>query len=77
MKKSEFIRKVLKSRKNTVFVNKEQVENALEVFEKIGMVPPKGQIKQRSIWHEDSVMFDPAQDGITLKSLKIVETENE
>ena len=40
MKKSEFIKKVLKSRRNTVFVNKEQVENALEVFESFGMLPP-------------------------------------
>lgn len=40
MKKSEFIKKVLKSPKNTVFVNKEQVENALEVFQRLDMAPP-------------------------------------
>jgi hypothetical protein len=40
MKKSEFIAKVLKSRSNTVFTTKEQVENAIEVFEKFGMEPP-------------------------------------
>lgn len=40
MKKSKFIKQVLKSKDNTVFVNEEQVDNAIEVFEKLGMVPP-------------------------------------
>ena len=40
MKKSEFIKEVLNSFNNTVFVNEDQVENAIEVFLKIGMVPP-------------------------------------
>lgn len=40
MKRSDFINKVLKSRNNTVFVTPEQVENAIEVFEKLGMLPP-------------------------------------
>lgn len=41
MKKSDFIKKVLKSRKNTVFVNEEQVSNSLEIFESLGMVAPE------------------------------------
>ncbi len=40
MKKSKFIKQVLKSKDNTVFVNEEQVANAIEVFEKLGMLPP-------------------------------------
>jgi len=40
MKKSDFIKKVLKSRRNTVFVNKEQVENSIMIFESLGMMPP-------------------------------------
>lgn len=40
MKRSEFIKKVLKSKANTVFTTKEQVENSLEIFEKLGMLPP-------------------------------------
>ena len=40
MKKSEFIKKVLKSKRNTVFVNLEQVENSLMIFESLGMLPP-------------------------------------
>lgn len=45
MKKSEFIKKVLKHKHNTVFTTKEQVENALDVFEKLGMQPPKASFK--------------------------------
>ena len=41
MKKSDFIKKVLKSRKNSVFVNEEQVSNSLEIFESLGMVAPE------------------------------------
>jgi hypothetical protein len=40
MKRSEFYKKVLKNKFNTVFTTKEQVENALEVFESLGMRPP-------------------------------------
>lgn len=40
MKRSKFIKQVLKSKHNTVFVNEDQVANALEVFEKLGMLPP-------------------------------------
>ena len=41
MKKSDFIKKVLKSSKNTVFVSEEQVANSLEIFISLGMVAPK------------------------------------
>ncbi len=44
MKQSTFITKVLKSKKNTVFVNREQVLNAIEVFQKLGMLPPSVKI---------------------------------
>jgi len=41
MKRSEFIEKVLKHEKNTVFVSKAIVERTLEIFEDLGMLPPK------------------------------------
>jgi hypothetical protein len=41
MKRSKFITKVLKDFSNTVFTTKEQVEVALELFEKLGMLPPE------------------------------------
>lgn len=41
MKRSKFIAKVLKSFSNTVFTTKEQVEVALDIFEKLGMLPPE------------------------------------
>ncbi len=55
MKKSEFIKKVLKSKSNTVFVNEDQVENAIEVFLKIGMVPPvnKGKVELQELDNGD------------------------
>jgi len=37
MKKSQFIKEVLSDTSNTVFVNEEQVENTIELFEKLGM----------------------------------------
>jgi hypothetical protein len=40
MKKSDFIEKVLKHDKNTVFVSKAIVERTLEIFEDLGMLPP-------------------------------------
>jgi hypothetical protein len=40
MTKEEFAEKVLKSPKNTVFVNTDQVLNAIEVFTDLGMLPP-------------------------------------
>lgn len=45
MKKSTFISKVLKSRTNTLFVNKEQVDAAIALFEKFGMKAPKTTLK--------------------------------
>lgn len=41
MKKDEFIEKVLSDDENTVFVNEDQVKNALGLFEKLGMKPPQ------------------------------------
>lgn len=41
MKKSKFIEKVFNSTSNTVFTTKEQIEVALEIFEKLGMLPPE------------------------------------
>ena len=40
MKRSDFIKKVLKSDENTVFVSEEQVANSLEIFISLGMIPP-------------------------------------
>lgn len=40
MKRSEFIQSVLNSYSNTVFTTRAQVEVALDMFEKLGMVPP-------------------------------------
>jgi hypothetical protein len=45
MKRSKFITKVLKDFSNTVFTTKEQVEVALELFEKLGMLPPPKEIE--------------------------------
>lgn len=41
MTKKEFIKKVLSDSENTVFVNEDQVENAIKCFQKAGMLPPK------------------------------------
>lgn len=41
MKKSQFIEEVLNSTSNTVFTTKEQIKVALEIFEKLGMLPPE------------------------------------
>lgn len=41
MKRSEIIKKALNHELNTVCVNEEQVERMLEVFEKLGMLPPQ------------------------------------
>jgi hypothetical protein len=41
MKKSDFIKKVLKHDINTVFVDEAIVERTLEIFEDLGMLPPK------------------------------------
>lgn len=40
MRRSTMIKKALKHKLNTICVNKEQVERMLEVFEKLGMLPP-------------------------------------
>lgn len=41
MTKKEFAKKVLNSFSNTVFTTEDQVLNAIEVFEKLGMLPPE------------------------------------
>ena len=41
MKRSTMIKKALNHELNTVCVNEEQVERMLEVFEKLGMLPPQ------------------------------------
>ena len=41
MKRSTMIKKALNHDLNTVCVNAEQVERMLEVFEKLGMLPPQ------------------------------------
>ena len=41
MKRSTVIKKALNHTLNTVCVNEEQVERMLEVFEKLGMLPPQ------------------------------------
>lgn len=41
MKRSTLIKKALNHDLNTVCVNEEQVERMLEVFEKLGMLPPQ------------------------------------
>jgi hypothetical protein len=40
MKRSEIIKKALNHELNTVCVNEAQVESMLELFEKLGMMPP-------------------------------------
>jgi len=40
MTKEEFIQKVLKHKKNTVFVDKHLITRTLEIFEDLGMMPP-------------------------------------
>ena len=45
MKRSTLIKKALNHDLNTVCVNEAQVERMLEVFEKLGMLPPPKQIE--------------------------------
>ena len=40
MKKSHLIQKILHHDLNTIFVNKEQVERVLEIFEDLELLPP-------------------------------------
>jgi thiamine phosphate synthase YjbQ (UPF0047 family) len=41
MKRSKFIKKALNHTSNTVCVNEEQVEVMLDIFEKLGVLPPE------------------------------------
>ncbi len=43
MQRSEFIKQALNSAENTVCVNVEQVEVMLNIFEKLGMLPPQNE----------------------------------
>jgi len=53
VKKSDFIKRVLKSRRNTVFVNKEQVENSIMVLESLGMLPPSCEVDKYTSWEPE------------------------
>jgi hypothetical protein len=53
MRRIEFIKKVLKSTANTVFTTKEQVEVALKIFEKLGMVPPETRTSSNEFPQDD------------------------
>ena len=52
MKRSEFIKRVLRSRRNTVFTTKEQVEVALKIFESLGILPPETGTDDTGYFHE-------------------------
>ena len=59
MKRSTMIKKALNHTLNTVCVNEEQVERMLEVFEKLGMLPPqkKGEFCWECGRSEDNVKW--------------------
>jgi hypothetical protein len=59
MKRSTMIKKALNHDLNTVCVNEEQVERMLEVFEKLGMLPPqkKGEFCWECGRSEDNVKW--------------------
>jgi hypothetical protein len=67
MKRSTMIKKALNHDLNTVCVNEEQVERMLEVFEKLGMLPPKVEV-----YNPDYPEF-----GLSKKYVSIWETEDE
>lgn len=45
MKKTEFIKKVLEHDLNTIFVEPQLVDRAIEIFENLGMSPPEWEVK--------------------------------
>jgi hypothetical protein len=53
MKKSEFIQKALNHTSNTVCVNAEQVKVMLDVFEKLGVLPPETKATPEDFTHID------------------------
>ena len=63
MKRSNFIKKVLKNKNNTVFTTKGQVENAIEVFEKLGMFPPYVQDPYRDEGHIMFCEWEPENES--------------
>jgi hypothetical protein len=53
MKRSTMIKKALNHTLNTVCVNEEQVERMLEVFEKLGVLPPETKATPKDFTHID------------------------
>jgi len=53
MKRSTIIKKALNHTLNTVCVNEEQVERMLEVFEKLGVLPPETKATPKDFTHID------------------------
>jgi hypothetical protein len=53
MKRSTMIKKALNHTSNTVCVNEEQVERMLEVFEKLGVLPPETKATPKDFTHID------------------------
>lgn len=67
MKKADFIKKVLKSKDNTVFVTEGQVENALAVFTKLGMKPPTMSLKDKILKEYADYLEDDGYHGVVCK----------
>jgi hypothetical protein len=53
MKRSKFIKKALNHTSNTVCVNEEQVEVMLNIFEKLGVLPPETKATPEDFTHID------------------------
>lgn len=66
MKRSEFIKRVLRSRRNTVFTTKEQVEVALKIFESLGILPPYWIPEDHGYTYGDEPSGEPNGFGISV-----------
>jgi hypothetical protein len=53
MKRSTIIKKALKHKLNTICVNEAQVDRMLEIFEKLGMLPPETKATPEDFTHID------------------------
>jgi thiamine phosphate synthase YjbQ (UPF0047 family) len=53
MKRSKFIKKALNHTSNTVCVNEEQVGVMLDIFEKLGVLPPETKATPKDFTHID------------------------
>jgi len=53
MKRSTMIKKALKHKLNTICVNEAQVDRMLEIFEKLGMLPPETKATPEDFTHID------------------------